>query len=109
MTVAGLSCAICAPARTRIEQLADNANCVAYGPGIGRSDGLDLLVAWLYEHLPRPLVLDADGLNGLAKRPEGLANPGGPRILTPHPREFRRLLGEEEIDRLTEEPDPELL
>ena len=90
---------ICAPARTKIQSLADNANCVAYGPGIGRSDGLDLLVAWLYEHLPQPMVIDADGLNGLARRPEGLANPGGPRILTPHPGEFRRLVSEEEFDR----------
>ena len=90
---------ICAPARTPIQALADNATCVAYGPGIGRSDGLDLLVAWLYEHLPQPLVIDADALNGLANRPEGLANAGGPRILTPHPGEFRRLVGQQQLER----------
>ena len=90
---------VCAPARTKIQTLADNATCVAFGPGVGRSDGLDLLVAWLYEHLPQPLVIDADGLNGLANRPDGLNDPGGPRILTPHPGEFRRVVGEEISDR----------
>lgn len=88
---------ICAPARAEIEPLAESSQSVAYGPGIGRSEGLNLLVAWLYEHLPQPLVIDADGLNGLSQRPEGLANPGGPRILTPHPGEFRRLIGDEEM------------
>jgi NAD(P)H-hydrate epimerase len=90
---------ICAPARTPIERLADKSTCVGYGPGIGRGEGLDLLVAWLYEHLSQPLVIDADGLNGLANRPEGLAHPGGPRILTPHPGEFLRLVGEARFDR----------
>ncbi|MCA9269806.1 MAG: NAD(P)H-hydrate dehydratase [Planctomycetales bacterium] len=90
---------ICAPARTDIVRLADRCQAVAFGPGAGRSEGLDLLAAWLYEHLPQPLVIDADGLNGLAQRKAGLADPGGARILTPHPGEFRRLLGREPHDR----------
>ena len=90
---------ICAPARTKIQSLAEKSTCVAFGPGVGRSDGLDLLVAWLYEHLSQPLVIDADGLNGLANRPAHLAGPGGPRVLTPHPGEFQRLVGEEKFDR----------
>ena len=90
---------ICAPARTKIQSLADQATCVAYGPGIGRSEGLDLLVAWLYEHLPQPLVIDADGLNGLANRPEGLRKPGGLRLIPTHPGEFRRLVGAEDFER----------
>ena len=39
------------------------------------------------------MVVDADGLNALASRPEVLDHPGGPRILTPHPGEFARLVG----------------
>ena len=31
-------------------------------------------------------------LNALATEPETLAQPGGPRILTPHPGEFARLI-----------------
>jgi hypothetical protein len=45
-----------------------------------------------------PLVVDADGLNALARNPERLSEHAGPRILTPHPGEFARLggSGEEE-------------
>ncbi len=70
---------------------------------MGRSEGLDLLVAWLFEHLPQPLVIDADGLNGLAERPDGLKNPAAPRILTPHPGEFGRLIHKAKLDRETAE------
>ena len=43
------------------------------------------------------MVVDADALNCLAQR--GLANlqMAGPRVLTPHPGEFRRLAGNEEL------------
>jgi len=51
-----------------------------------------------------PVVIDADGLNHLARRPEALAG-GGPRVLTPHPGEAARLLGmtsaEVQADRAT--------
>jgi NAD(P)H-hydrate epimerase len=80
-------------ARPRIVELAQAATVVACGPGMGRSLGLDVLVGSLYAELPQPMVVDADGLNALAARPEILPKPGGPRILTPHPGEFARLLG----------------
>jgi ADP-dependent NAD(P)H-hydrate dehydratase len=67
------------------------ATCVACGPGLKQSKRLQSFVRSLYESLPQPLVIDADGLNALAAAKEPLANPGGPRILTPHPREFARL------------------
>ncbi|MGQ9575877.1 MAG: NAD(P)H-hydrate dehydratase [Thermoguttaceae bacterium] len=76
-----------------IKRLAAAATVVALGPGLGRSLGLDLLVGRLYAELPQPMVVDADGLNALAGRREMLACAGGPRVLTPHPGEFARLLG----------------
>ncbi len=81
----------------RIVALAAGATAVGCGPGLGRSLGLTALVARLYQHLPQPMVVDADALNALAARPEILARPAGPRILTPHPGEFARLLG---VDRV---------
>ena len=84
-------------ARGRIVELATAATVVACGPGIGRSLGLDVLVTWLYVNLSKPMVVDADGLNALAARPEVLSRPGGPRILTPHPGEFARLLGTDRV------------
>jgi NAD(P)H-hydrate epimerase len=78
-------------AASRIGELAGAATAVACGPGLGRSRGLNLLVSDLYSRVDRPLVLDADALNALA---EGeLPSPPAPRVLTPHPGEFARLLG----------------
>lgn len=69
----------------------------AIGPGLGRSDGVTELVAQLYRQTPRPMVVDADGLNALAaalgRNPRALDNPAGPRVLTPHPGELARLAG----------------
>ena len=65
---------------------------VAVGPGLGRSDGLDDLVRWLYTTVELPMVVDADGLNALATMPDALAHAPAPRILTPHPGEFARLI-----------------
>ncbi len=80
-------------ARGKLQELTAEATCVACGPGLGRSRELEQLVAWLYQSLPGPLVVDADGINSLAAQPDVLADHAGPRILTPHPGEFRRLAG----------------
>jgi ADP-dependent NAD(P)H-hydrate dehydratase len=77
----------------RIVELAKQATVVACGPGLGRSLDLDELVQRLYQEIPVPMVFDADALNALATEPETLTHPGGPRILTPHPGEFARLIG----------------
>ena len=77
----------------RIAALAETATVIACGPGIGRSVDLDQLVGRLYREIANPMLFDADALNALASQPEILAHPGGPRILTPHPGEFARLIG----------------
>jgi len=86
-------------AREQIASLVNGADCVAVGPGIGRSAQLTALVAWMFQVLPGPMVVDADALYALAQRSEPLEDPGGPRVVTPHPGEFARLLGEETSDR----------
>jgi ADP-dependent NAD(P)H-hydrate dehydratase len=94
---------IAAAAKKELQPMLKVATAVACGPGLSRSDDLDELVAWLYTTLPQTAVFDADALNALAAQPEALRNPGGPRILTPHPGEFARLSGTqgaaEETDR----------
>lgn len=82
-------------AKQAIAQSSTGATCLACGPGLGRSDELTELVGWLYETAVQPIVFDADALNALSFRSDGLSSPGGPRILTPHPGEFRRLIGDE--------------
>lgn len=81
-------------AGAEIGRLASVSDCVACGPGLGRSPELSELVLQLYQTLTRPLVLDADGLNALAAAGEHGPAASGPRILTPHPGEFRRLAGQ---------------
>jgi NAD(P)H-hydrate epimerase len=76
-----------------VVKLTTQSTVVACGPGMGRSLGLDELVARLYQEIAKPMVFDADALNALATEPKVLARPGGPRILTPHPGEFARLIG----------------
>jgi NAD(P)H-hydrate epimerase len=70
----------------------------AVGPGLGQTEGVAEMVAQLYREIPRPMVVDADGLNALAtgmkRNPKLLDRPAGWRILTPHPGEFKRLTGE---------------
>jgi ADP-dependent NAD(P)H-hydrate dehydratase len=84
---------ISASAEQQIIELSEAATVLACGPGLGRSDELDELVGRLYRQVTKPMVFDADGLNALASQSDVLAEPGGPRILTPHPGEFARLVG----------------
>ena len=68
----------------------------AAGPGLGTGDGVREFVRYAYPGHAGPMVCDADVLNALARlsQPEngGPLEAGGPRILTPHPGEFARLL-----------------
>lgn len=73
--------------------LVEAATAAAIGPGLGQSPALSALLVELLDQTHRPLVLDADALNGLAANREVLARRTGPLILTPHPGEFARLTG----------------
>jgi ADP-dependent NAD(P)H-hydrate dehydratase len=75
-------------------EIAKTATVVALGPGLGRGPMLTSLAARLYREIHKPMVVDADGLFALAETPDVLNQPGGVRILTPHPGEFARLTGE---------------
>ena len=80
-------------ATTSLTKLCETQDVVALGPGLDRSDGLTALVVDLVVTFPGPMVIDADGLNALVGKTEQLRARAGPRILTPHPGEFARLLG----------------
>lgn len=73
---------------------AENIYAIAIGPGIGSgvltAKALEqLLIQW-----DKPIVLDADALNILAENRHLLNHLRKDCILTPHPGEFRRLVGE---------------
>lgn len=65
---------------------------VAVGPGLGQSPDHLHLLANLLANVRIPMVIDADGLNALAKDLGILSQHVGPVVLTPHPGEFARLL-----------------
>jgi len=68
---------------------------VAVGPGVGTSEQtIDALEALLKTGVS-PLVLDADALNCISKRPELLSLLPPKTIITPHIGEFDRLFGEQ--------------
>ena len=73
------------------EEVLKKTDVFALGPGLGCNEETRRVVEQLYRTIASPLVVDADGLNCLAHYPELLANPPGPRVLTPHPGEFLRL------------------
>ena len=66
----------------------EGKDAIALGPGLGQSRGVAAIVNSLFTELPQPMVVDADALNVLASQ-----KAAGPRILTPHPGEFARLIG----------------
>jgi ADP-dependent NAD(P)H-hydrate dehydratase len=74
-------------------ELAKEHDVVAIGPGLGRSAELTRLLSEVVATLDRPLVVDADGLNAFVSAPEKVKGLNAPRIVTPHPGEFARLLG----------------
>lgn len=64
------------------------------GPGLGTEEATVKAMNTLLREYRSPIVIDADGLNILAKNKELLNQLPAGSILTPHPKEFERLAGE---------------
>jgi ADP-dependent NAD(P)H-hydrate dehydratase len=75
-----------------IDQVAERADCLAVGPGLGDTPGSRALVLRAIQQDHLPLVLDADGLNALCGIAEFMRDFRAPAVLTPHPGEFARLV-----------------
>ena len=78
------------PVRSYRDLLEEKMDVWALGPGLGRSEAKDIIR--LIERLAAPMVVDADGLNVLSGDVEVLKRCAGPRLLTPHPGEMKRLV-----------------
>jgi ADP-dependent NAD(P)H-hydrate dehydratase/NAD(P)H-hydrate epimerase len=74
--------------------LAAKAKAVVVGPGLGREPGTLALAAALWGRLPQCALFDADALAALEP---GIPT-AGPRILTPHAGELKRLLGPQALE-----------
>lgn len=72
----------------------EGMNSILAGPGLGRDPEARRLVARLLHESPCPLVLDADALAVLEGKAEVLRQCAQPVVITPHPGELARLLGQ---------------
>src|SRR5205814_6638565 len=68
---------------------AEKIDVWAVGPGLGNANGAR--IRDLIARVEQPMVVDADGLNSLSEEIEVLKRCRGPRLLTPHPGEMKRL------------------
>lgn len=68
-------------------------DALALGPGLGQAPETQRLVLNWISSCRRPLVVDADGLNALARNVSLLNTVAVPLVLTPHPGEMSRLCG----------------
>ncbi len=76
----------------RVLEAALKGGALALGPGLGRQESAVAFARRLARAVKVPLVLDADGLNAHARRPEELRSRVEPTVLTPHAGELGRLL-----------------
>ena len=78
------------PVRKYRDLLEESVDVWALGPGLGKARAAEVLN--LIENASQPMIIDADGLNILAEKIAVLPNCRGPRLLTPHPGEMKRLM-----------------
>ncbi len=96
----------------RLEEALGWADVIAAGPGLSASEEAAERLGYVIEHTDQPLVLDADAITLLAKerslydRLVKMQRDGNSRrklVMTPHPGELARLLGQE-IRSVLEDP-----
>lgn len=71
----------------------NEAKAIGIGPGLGTQEYTARTFADFIQTCKQPIVVDADGLNLLAKQTDLLNKLPADSILTPHPKEFERLFG----------------
>jgi hydroxyethylthiazole kinase-like uncharacterized protein yjeF len=79
---------------SHLRQLADGKSALVIGPGLGTHSDVRRLVDWSLAEAGVPLVLDADALTVLAADKQPLRESESAVVLTPHPGEMARLIGD---------------
>jgi NAD(P)H-hydrate epimerase len=89
----------------RLAKELTKCDCVLIGCGMGNNADTLRIVEFVLENSEVPVILDADALNVICRRPEFIKNAKAPVIITPHPGEAVRLLGVDvsavQTDRIT--------
>lgn len=78
-----------------LEGAVKRATAIVAGPGMGVNEHTENMTQYIVKNAEVPVVLDADSLNVLAAHTEWLWKKHCPMVLTPHLKEFARLLGKE--------------
>ena len=81
-------------AKDAILDFALKSDVVVLGPGLGRNSETQELIKSLIIDIEKPLVLDADGINAIEGEMELLESRVNTTVITPHPGEMARLLGQ---------------
>jgi len=77
-------------ANTILNLIPDN-DCIAFGPGIGVTQGVRSVLQKLLAQVGLRMIIDADGLNNLSKITGWPSQTRASVVLTPHPGELKRL------------------
>ncbi len=88
-------------AQTAVE-IIPQVDAAALGPGMGSGEGIAILLEAALK-AKKPLVLDADALNALAKTPALFEHMHDKVVLTPHPGEMSRLINKP-VDEILQNP-----
>jgi NAD(P)H-hydrate epimerase len=83
---------ICAAATKDILKLIQNQTAIVFGPGIGQSEDILLILKEILTNYTGKLIIDADGLNVISKDIRILSDRKCEVIITPHPGEMSRLV-----------------
>jgi NAD(P)H-hydrate epimerase len=81
-------------------QFVRSKSAVVVGPGLRDDEESYAFVRELVRAIDRPLILDASGLNAFAGRGKEINSGSRPTVITPHPGEMARLLGNSGTDRI---------
>ena len=72
----------------------ENATAIGIGPGLAQHSKTVAALTALIDSCKQPVVFDADALNIIAANPDLLGRLPKGSILTPHPKDFTRLFGD---------------
>lgn len=79
--------------KEKIEEMIEKSDVIAIGPGMGNNEVTYELLQQVINNSTKPVVIDADGINGLKNRVDILKNRKCEVIITPHLGEMARITG----------------
>lgn len=81
------------PSAAQLRECIGWADCIVIGPGFGTDRAAEKILKYVMQKCEVPLVIDADGINLLARDKQLLAETRAEVVLTPHAAEMARLYG----------------